>query len=52
MNIKKTKVLHQPPPDTPTAPPAIKIDNECLDNVDHFPYLGSHLSSKVKNPAR
>ena len=30
-----------------TASPSLAIDNKMLDNVDHFPYLGSHLSSNV-----
>ena len=41
------QVLHQPPPDTLASPPTMTIANEGLENVDHFPYLGSHLSSKA-----
>ena len=47
LNIKKTQVLHQPPPDTLAPLPKITIANEGLENVDHFPYLGSYLSSKA-----
>ncbi|KAL7371989.1 hypothetical protein ABVT39_008105 [Epinephelus coioides] len=32
MNLKKTKVLHQPPPDTSVSPPTITIDSERLEN--------------------
>ena len=46
INIKKTQILHQPPPNSST-PPNISIDNTRLENVDHFPYLGSLLSSKA-----
>lgn len=31
----------------PVLPPNISIDNIQLENVDHFPYLGSLLSSKA-----
>ena len=47
LNIKKTQVLYQPPPNQPFIPPVIKVDNTPLENVDHFPYLGSLLSSKT-----
>ena len=47
INVKKTKVLHQPPPDSSITPPTITINNTVLENVDKFPYLGSHLSSKA-----
>lgn len=40
LNIKQTQILNQPPP-------TIHIDNSFLENVDHFPYLGSHNSYKV-----
>lgn len=46
INLKKTQILHQPPPNSNT-PPNISIDNTRLKNVDHFPYLGSLLSSKA-----
>ena len=45
INLKKTQILHQPPPNSNT-PLNISIDNTRLKNVDHFPYLGSLLSSK------
>ncbi len=47
LNIKKTKVLHQCPPYQPAIQPNIKVDNTTLEYVDHFPYLGSILSSKA-----
>ncbi|KAJ3584283.1 hypothetical protein NHX12_014779, partial [Muraenolepis orangiensis] len=49
INIKKTQILHQPPPNSSTSvlPPNISIDNIRLENVDYFPYLGSLLSSKA-----
>lgn len=46
INIKKTQILFQPLPDCIT-PPNIYIENTKLENVDHFPYLGSLLSSKA-----
>ncbi|KAJ3614980.1 hypothetical protein NHX12_018549 [Muraenolepis orangiensis] len=48
LNIKKTQILHQPPPNssTPVLPPNISIDIR-LENVDYFPYLGSLRSSKA-----
>ncbi|XP_062862816.1 uncharacterized protein LOC134324867 [Trichomycterus rosablanca] len=49
INIRQTQIFHQPPPNssTPVLPPNISIDNIRLENVDHFPYLGSLLSSKT-----
>ncbi len=47
LNIKKTKVLHQYPPYQPAIQPNIKVDNTTLEYVDHFPYLGSIISSKA-----
>ncbi|KAF7646107.1 hypothetical protein LDENG_00193520 [Lucifuga dentata] len=43
LNIKKTQVLHQPPPNQLSIQPTIKVNNITLQNVDHFPYLGSLL---------
>ena len=45
VNIRKTQVLYQPPPRRPHQTPFIKVDDQVLENVDHFPYLGSNLSS-------
>ncbi|XP_026084958.1 uncharacterized protein LOC113060279 [Carassius auratus] len=47
LNIKKTQVLYQPPPNQPSLQPIMKVDNTTLESVDHFPYLGSILSSKA-----
>ncbi len=47
LNIKKTQVLHQSPPNQLAIQPNIKVDNTTLEYVDHFPYLGSILSSKA-----
>lgn len=45
VNIGKTQVLYQPPPRGPYHAPTIRIEGQALQNVDHFPYLGSYLSS-------
>lgn len=45
LNIQKTKILHQPAPGENIQAPAISIHGEPLQNVNSFPYLGSHLSS-------
>ncbi len=45
INVKKTKVLDQLPPDSSINPPTTTINNVVLQNVDQFPYLGNHLSS-------
>ena len=49
LNIKKTQILYQPPSNstTPASPPVISVDKTRLENVDHFTYLGSLLSSKA-----
>ncbi len=47
LNIKNTKVLHQCPPYQLAIQPNIKVDNTTLEYVDHFPYLGSIISSKA-----
>nr|XP_014353800.1 PREDICTED: uncharacterized protein LOC106706837 [Latimeria chalumnae] len=44
LNIQKTKVLHQQAPNEQSPAPVIQIHGETLENVEHFPYLGSHLS--------
>ena len=46
INARKTQILYQPKPgdDTPV-PPSIQLGGVSLENVNHFPYLGSHLSS-------
>uniref|UniRef100_A0A803SVV7 Reverse transcriptase domain-containing protein n=1 Tax=Anolis carolinensis TaxID=28377 RepID=A0A803SVV7_ANOCA len=43
LNIEKTKVLFQQAP----AMPGIQLNGVTLENVDHFRYLDSHLSTKV-----
>lgn len=47
LNIKKTQVLFQPSPNQPLTQPTIKVHDATLENVDHFSYLGSLLSSKA-----
>ncbi|KAK4296705.1 hypothetical protein Pmani_030821 [Petrolisthes manimaculis] len=48
INLRKTQVLHQPcPNDANPQPPAIVLQGQTLENVEHFCYLGSHLSSKA-----
>uniref|UniRef100_A0A803TRR0 ribonuclease H n=1 Tax=Anolis carolinensis TaxID=28377 RepID=A0A803TRR0_ANOCA len=47
LNIEKTKVLFQQAPANPSAMPGIQVNGVTLENVDHFHYLGSHLSTKV-----
>ncbi|XP_076067758.1 uncharacterized protein LOC143040564 [Oratosquilla oratoria] len=48
INSKKTQILYQPSPNDPTRrEPSIKLGEISLENVDHFPYLGSHLSSNL-----
>ena len=42
ISIKKTKILSQKAP-----APAIKIENEQLENVEDFTYLGSTISSNL-----
>ena len=47
VNATKTKVLHQPAQSSATTPPpnTIIVEGTALENVDHFAYLGSNLSS-------
>ncbi|XP_076034554.1 uncharacterized protein LOC143021149 [Oratosquilla oratoria] len=48
INSKKTQILYQPSPNDPTRRElSIKLGGTTLENVDHFPYLGSHLSSNL-----
>ena len=50
LNVKKTQILYQPNPDKPKHSiwqPSISVDGELLDNVEHFSYLGSTLSSNA-----
>ncbi|XP_060759866.1 uncharacterized protein LOC132870238 [Neoarius graeffei] len=47
INIRKTQILYQPAPDTPSKAPAIHVDNNTLENVDRFMYLGSLLSTRA-----
>lgn len=47
LNIKKIQVLHQPPPNQPSTQYSIKVGATTLENVDHFPYLESILSSSA-----
>lgn len=48
INTAKTQILYQPSPTTTSLiQPNIQLDGVTLQNVDHFPYLGSHLSSNA-----
>ena len=47
INIRKTKVIHQPTPGINAGPPKIKVSGGILEVVEHFLYLGSHLSQKA-----
>ncbi len=47
LNIKKTQVLYQPSNNQPSTQLIIKVDNTTLGNADHFPFLGSLLSSNA-----
>ncbi|XP_076056340.1 uncharacterized protein LOC143034290 [Oratosquilla oratoria] len=48
INIKKTKILYQPPPSTLSDNlPTIQLDGASLENVNNFCYLGSHLSTNA-----
>ena len=49
LNVRKTKVLFQPSPDSiyDRHQPEITAAGQCLSSVDHFSYLGSCLSSNA-----
>ncbi|XP_029634968.1 uncharacterized protein LOC115210504 [Octopus sinensis] len=48
INIKKTHLLYQSPPNARVYdPPSIQLEGIPLENVNHFCYLGSHLSAMV-----
>ena len=47
INFRKTKVIHQPTPGINAGPPEIKVSGGILEVVEHFPYLGIHLSQKA-----
>ena len=44
VSLEKTKVLHQPAPNTHPPAPTIVIDDTTFTNVEHFKYLGSTIS--------
>nr|VZI29711.1 unnamed protein product [Spirometra erinaceieuropaei] len=51
INTQKTVVMHQPPPNSttaPNAPPQISVKGNQLQVVENFPYLGSTLSHNTK----
>nr|VZI25489.1 unnamed protein product [Spirometra erinaceieuropaei] len=50
INTQKTVVMHQPPPNSATAPnaPHINVNGTQLQVVENFPYLGSTLSRNTK----
>nr|VZI07590.1 unnamed protein product [Spirometra erinaceieuropaei] len=51
INTQKTLVMHQPPPNSataPNAPPQINVNGTLLQVVENFPYLGSTLSRTTK----
>nr|VZI40273.1 unnamed protein product [Spirometra erinaceieuropaei] len=50
INTQKTVVMHQPPPNSATAPntPQINVNGTQLQVVENFPYLGSTLSRNTK----
>nr|VZH99574.1 unnamed protein product [Spirometra erinaceieuropaei] len=51
INTQKTVVMHQPPPNSstaPKAPPQISVNGTQLRVVENVPYLGSTLSRNTK----
>ena len=47
MNIRKTNIIYQSAPGNNEGPHDIKTYETTLDIVEHFPYLGCHLSHKA-----
>ena len=47
IDILKTKIIYQPASGYNEGPPDIKTYGTTLEIVEHFPYLGSHLSQKA-----
>ena len=47
ISIRKTEVMHQPSPQSPYTEPVITVNDEKLQAVDKFTYLGSTLSRAV-----
>nr|VZI25741.1 unnamed protein product [Spirometra erinaceieuropaei] len=50
-NTQKTVMMHQPPPNSataPNAPPQISVNGTQLQVVENLPYLGSTLSRNTK----
>lgn len=47
VNERKTQILYQPAPNSHEAPPNIQISGKNLETVEHFSYLGSHLSASA-----
>nr|VZI48889.1 unnamed protein product [Spirometra erinaceieuropaei] len=51
ITTQKTVVMHQPPPNSataPNAPPQISVNGTQLQVVENFPYLGSALAPNAK----
>lgn len=47
INSNKTQILWQPAPTCNAIPPGVMVNGSSLKNVEHFPYLGSHLSTNA-----
>ena len=47
LNAKKTQVLYQPRPNANSRNITIRVDEQILENVESFKYLGSCLSAKA-----
>ena len=45
ISLKKTEVLHQPPPGGVYSTPQINIEGTSLNSVEHLTYLGSVISN-------